>query len=101
MNWCRWSKAYFGFTDAELAELDRYVRNNTTNRFGPVREVDHSQNGLVLEIAFEGLNRSSRHKSGVAMRFPRVARIRRDKPAREADRLETLEKLLRSDATLA
>ncbi len=89
-------KAYFGFTDEELAQLDRYVRNNTVNRFGPVREVTHNKDvGLVLEIAFEGLNRSSRHKSGVAMRFPRVARIRWDKPAREADRIETLEALLR------
>jgi DNA ligase-1 len=89
-------KAYFGFTDAELAELDRYVRNNTINRFGPVREVVHGEaQGLVLEIAFEGLNRSTRHKSGVAMRFPRVARIRWDKPAREADRIETLEALLK------
>jgi DNA ligase-1 len=92
-------KAYFGFTDAELAELDRYVRANTTGRFGPVREVKHGQDGgLVLEIAFEGLNRSTRHKSGVAMRFPRVARIRWDKPAREADRLETLAALIRAEA---
>jgi DNA ligase-1 len=88
-------KAYFGFTDEELAKLDRYVRNNTKNRFGPVREVDYgSDRGLVLEVAFEGLQRSTRHKSGVAMRFPRVHRIRWDKPAREADRLETLEKIL-------
>jgi ATP-dependent DNA ligase len=89
-------KAYFGFTDEELTQIDRFVRNNTVNRFGPVREVVHSKDaGLVLEIAFEGLNRSSRHKSGVAMRFPRIARIRWDKPAREADRIETLEALLR------
>ena len=89
-------KAYFGFTDAELIELDRYVRDHTMNRFGPVREVAHGQaEGLVLEIAFEGLNRSTRHKSGVAMRFPRIARIRWDKPAREADRIESLEALLR------
>lgn len=89
-------KAYSGFTDAELAKLDRFVRNNTTNRFGPVREVVHgATEGLVLEIAFEGLNRSTRHRSGVAMRFPRVARIRWDKPTREADRIETLEALLR------
>ncbi|VFU07289.1 cisplatin damage response ATP-dependent DNA ligase [Methylocella tundrae] len=89
-------KAYFGFTDAELIELDRYVRNHTVNRFGPVREVAYGRaEGLVLEIAFEGLNRSSRHKSGVAMRFPRIARIRWDKPAREADRIEGLEALLR------
>jgi DNA ligase-1 len=88
-------KAYFGFTDEELAKLDRYVRNHTRNRFGPVRELDFSrEQGLVLEIAFEGLNRSSRHKSGVAMRFPRVSRIRWDKPARDADCIESLEALL-------
>jgi DNA ligase-1 len=88
-------KAYFGFTDAELAELDRFVRKHTTNRFGPVREVTHTgEQGLVLEIAFEGLQRSTRHKSGVAMRFPRINRIRWDKPPREADRLETLEAML-------
>ena len=92
-------KAYFGFTDAELAELDRFVRRNTINRFGPVREVTHEPDrGLVLEIAFEGLNRSTRHKSGVAMRFPRVSRIRWDKPPAEADRMEILEKLLRREA---
>ena len=89
-------KAYFGFTDEELLLLDRWVRNNTVSRFGPVREVSANKDaGLVLEIAFEGLNQSTRHKSGVAMRFPRIARIRWDKPARDADRLETLEKLLR------
>jgi len=89
-------KAYFGFTDAELKQLDRYVRNNTNNRFGPVREITHgNEAGLVLEIAFEGVNRSSRHKSGVAMRFPRINRIRWDKPAGEADRLEALEILLK------
>ncbi len=88
-------KAYFGFTDAELIELDKFVRNHTVNRFGPVREVTHEKDqGLVLEIAFEGLNRSTRHKSGVAMRFPRIARIRWDKGPRDADRLETLEALI-------
>ncbi len=88
-------KAYFGFTDEELKKLDKYVRNHTRNRFGPVRELDFSrEQGLVLEVAFEGLNRSTRHKSGVAMRFPRVARIRWDKPARDADQLATLEALL-------
>jgi DNA ligase-1 len=88
-------KAYFGFTDEELAQLDKFVRANTVNRFGPVREVVHeAAQGLVLEVAFEGLQRSTRHKSGVAMRFPRIARIRWDKPPGEADRLETLEKLL-------
>ena len=89
-------KAYFGFTDEELARIDRYVRNNTIDRFGPVRVVEHgAEKGLVFEIAFEGLNRSTRHKSGVAMRFPRIARIRWDKPPREADRIETLELLLK------
>jgi ATP-dependent DNA ligase len=89
-------KAYFGFTDEELVQLDRYVRNNTVDRFGPVREVVHEpQKGLVLEVAFEGLARSTRHRSGVAMRFPRIARIRWDKPPSEADRLETLQKLVR------
>ena len=89
-------KAYFGFTDEELAEIDRFVRNHTVNRFGPVREVVHEAGtGLVLEVAFEGLQRSTRHKSGIAMRFPRVSRLRWDKPPSEADRLETLEKLIR------
>ena len=89
-------KAYFGFTDEELGLLDKWVRNNTLNRFGPVREVSHGPgDGLVLEIAFEGLNRSARHKSGLAMRFPRIARIRWDKPAKDADRIEALERLLR------
>ena len=75
-------KAYSGFTDQELVKLDRFVRNNTVARYGPVREVKHAADeGLVLEILFEGLNRSTRHKSGVAMRFPRIARIRWDKPA--------------------
>jgi len=88
-------KAYFGFTDEELRQIDRFVRNNTVNRFGPVREVGHSlEKGLVLEVAFEGLNRSTRHKSGIAMRFPRISRLRWDKPPAEADRLETLEALL-------
>ncbi len=78
-------KAYFGFTDEELAWLDRWIRNHTLARFGPVREVEKS---LVLEVAFDAAQLSSRHKSGVAMRFPRISRIRRDKPAAEADRLE-------------
>ena len=80
-------KAYFGFTDEELKWLDRFVRNNTLNRFGPVREVEKS---LVLEVAFDSIHRSTRHKSGLAMRFPRISRIRTDKPANEADRVETL-----------
>jgi DNA ligase-1 len=88
-------KAYFGFTDAELAEIDRYVRRNTIGRFGPVREVTHSRDeGLVFEVAFEGLQRSTRHKSGIAMRFPRINRLRWDKPPRDADRLDTLIALL-------
>jgi len=88
-------KAYHGFTDAELQKLDRYVRNNTVKRFGPVREVAYGRDeGLVLEIAFEGVQRSTRHKSGVAMRFPRVGRIRWDKPTAEADRIAFLEEIL-------
>jgi len=91
-------KAYFGFTDEELLEIDRYVRRNTINRFGPVREVVHEPDkGLVMEVAFEGLQRSTRHKSGVAMRFPRISRLRWDKPPREADRLETMEAMLRAE----
>jgi DNA ligase-1 len=91
-------KAYFGFTDEELKEIDRFVRNNTVERFGPVREVVHEPDqGLVLEVAFEGLQRSTRHKSGVAMRFPRINRLRWDKPPREADRLESLERMLKTD----
>ncbi len=86
-------KAYFGFTDEELQRIDRYVRRNTVDRFGPVREVVHeADEGLVLEVAFEGLQRSTRHKSGLAMRFPRISRLRWDKPPREADRLDTLER---------
>ncbi len=84
-------KAYFGFTDAELVELDRWVRNKTVRKYGPVREVEP---GLVLEVAFDSVHPSTRHKSGLAMRFPRVHRIRWDKPAGEADRLETLQKMV-------
>ena len=80
-------KAYFGFTDQELAFLDRWIRNHTVARFGPVREVEKA---LVLEVAFDAAQLSSRHKSGVALRFPRIARIRTDKPAEEADRLEAV-----------
>jgi DNA ligase-1 len=91
-------KAYFGFTDEELLQIDRFVRRNTTEKFGPVRHVVHEpEQGLVLEVAFEGLARSPRHKSGVAMRFPRINRLRWDKPPREADRLETLERMLKAD----
>jgi DNA ligase-1 len=83
-------KAYFGFTDEELKWLDRFVRNNTLARFGPVREVEKT---LVLEVAFDSIHESKRHKSGLAMRFPRIARIRTDKPAAEADTLAGLRKL--------
>ena len=93
-------KAYFGFTDKELLQLDRFVRNHTTQRFGPVREVAYGMDkGLVLEVAFEGIQRSARHKSGVAMRFPRINRIRWDKPACEADRLDFLERILTKGET--
>jgi DNA ligase-1 len=89
------AKAYFGFTDEELKRLDAFVRANTTERFGPVRQVRAGEDhGLVLEVAFEGLQRSSRHRSGLAMRFPRIHRIRWDKPPREADTLQSLLALL-------
>ncbi len=80
-------KSYFGFTDEELKQLDAFVRNHTVDSFGPVRQVEPK---LVFEVAFDSVHRSTRHKSGVAMRFPRINRIRWDKPAEEADRLETL-----------
>ncbi len=84
-------KAYFGFTDEELGQLDRWVRAHTTQRFGPVREVEQA---LVFEVAFDAVQRSTRHKSGIAMRFPRISRIRWDKPAAEADWLPTLEAMI-------
>ncbi|WP_029415508.1 cisplatin damage response ATP-dependent DNA ligase [Brevundimonas bacteroides] len=88
-------KAYFGFTDEELKQLDKFVRDHTVDRFGPVRSVRAERDfGLVLEVAFEGLQRSPRHKSGVAMRFPRVSRIRWDKPAREAATIDEVMDLL-------
>jgi DNA ligase-1 len=88
-------KAYFGFTDEELKQIDKYVRDHTIERFGPVRSVRAERHaGLVFEVAFEGLQRSTRHKSGVAMRFPRINRIRWDKPPGEADELATLERML-------
>ena len=88
-------KAYFGFTDEELKQIDKYVRDHTVERFGPVRSVRAEPHaGLVFEVAFEGLQRSGRHKSGVAMRFPRINRIRWDKPPGEADELATLERML-------
>ncbi|WP_340694150.1 cisplatin damage response ATP-dependent DNA ligase [Hyphomonas sp.] len=88
-------KAYFGFTDEELKQLDAFVRANTIDRFGPVRSVTaNKETGVVLEVAFEALQRSPRHKSGLAMRFPRINRIRWDKPTAEADRIETLAAML-------
>jgi DNA ligase-1 len=88
-------KAYHGYTDQELKKIDKFVRDNTVERFGPVRSVKAARDfGLVLEVAFEGLQRSPRHKSGIAMRFPRINRLRWDKPAAEADEVETLEAML-------
>jgi DNA ligase-1 len=88
-------KAYSGMTDAELKWLDHWVRTHTTARFGPVREVEKT---LVLEIAFDSVGESRRHKSGVAMRFPRISRLRTDKPAEEADLLSTLRAMITGDA---
>ncbi|MGV2494610.1 cisplatin damage response ATP-dependent DNA ligase [Pelagerythrobacter aerophilus] len=85
-------KAYFGFTNEELRKIDRYVRTHTVNRFGPVRETDRS---LVFEVAFDSVHASKRHKSGLAMRFPRIHRIRWDKPAHEADHIDALRALVR------
>lgn len=85
-------KAYSGFTDAELKKLDKLVRQTTLNRFGPVREVERT---LVFEVAFDSVHSSKRHKSGLAMRFPRIHRIRWDKPVHEADRIEALRALVR------
>ncbi len=85
-------KAYSGFTDAELKKLDKLVRQTTLNRFGPVREVERT---LVFEVAFDSVHASKRHKSGLAMRFPRIHRIRWDKPVHEADRIDALQALVR------
>ncbi|MCP4950204.1 MAG: ATP-dependent DNA ligase, partial [Aestuariibacter sp.] len=85
-------KAYSGFTDEELKKLDNWIRRHATGRFGPVREVEKA---LVLEVAFDAVHPSTRHKSGVALRFPRVHRIRWDKPASEADTLDAVKRLIR------
>ena len=85
------AKAYSGLDDAEITALDRWIRSHTSERFGPVRAVQPLQ---VFELAFEGLQRSSRHKSGIAVRFPRIARWRQDKPAAEADSLASALALL-------
>jgi DNA ligase-1 len=88
------AKAYSGLDDGEITALDRWIRAHTTERFGPVRAVEPLQ---VFELAFEGIQRSSRHKSGIAVRFPRISRWRRDKPAREADTLAHALALLQQD----
>jgi DNA ligase-1 len=85
------AKAYSGLTQAEIEEVDRFVRRNTRERFGPVRSVEPR---LVFELHFEGIRRSTRHKSGVAVRFPRIARWRRDKTPADADTLETVRELI-------
>ena len=87
------AKAYSGLTDAEIRELDAWIRRNTTEKFGPVRSVKPEQ---VFELGFEGIQASPRHKSGIAVRFPRILRWRKDKPASEADTLETLRAILNS-----
>ena len=86
------TKAYSGLTDAEIRKVDRFVKQNTVERFGPVRTVKAE---LVFELAFEGIQASSRHKSGVALRFPRIARWREDKKPEEANTLEELKDLLK------
>ena len=86
------AKAYSGLTDEEFRQVDAIIRKNTIEKFGPVRSVKPS---LVFELGFEGINRSTRHKSGIAVRFPRMLRIRHDKPVHEADSLEQLETLLK------
>jgi DNA ligase-1 len=85
------AKAYSGLDDQEIAELDRWIRRHTVERFGPVRSVPAEQ---VFELAFEGIQRSTRHKSGIAVRFPRIARWRKDKPPAEADTLRAVKALL-------
>lgn len=90
-NLVPFAKAYSGLTDEEIRSVDAFIRRNTTEKFGPVCTVKPE---LVFEIAFEGIQRSTRHKSGVAVRFPRMARWRRDKLAKDADSLETVEALL-------
>jgi DNA ligase-1 len=90
-----WGAAYSGLSDEEIAELDAWVRRNTKERFGPVRRVDPVQ---VFELAFEGIAPSTRHKSGIAVRFPRILRWRKDKPVSEADTLEAVKALLAAEA---
>jgi len=86
------AKAYSGLDDKEILRLDRWIRANTLERFGPVRSVTPLH---VFELGFEAVNRSTRHKSGIAVRFPRILRWRHDKPAAEADRLDALQAIAR------
>ena len=88
------AKAYSGLTDAEIRDVDRYVRQNTLEKFGPVRTVTP---GLVFELAFEGIQESTRHKSGIAVRFPRISRWRTDKLPTDADSLSTIKAMLRAE----
>ena len=85
------AKAYSGLSNAEIDELDKWIRRHTRERFGPVRSVEPQQ---VFELAFEAIAASTRHKSGVALRFPRIKRWRRDLAAKDADTIESLEGLL-------
>ncbi len=85
------AKAYSGLTDDEFREVSRFVQQNTIDRFGPVRSVNAK---LVFEVAFEGINKSKRHKSGIALRFPRISRWRKDKKPEEANTLKDLHEIL-------
>jgi DNA ligase 1 len=89
------AKAYSGLSDAEIREVDDFIRRNTVEKFGPVRTVRPE---IVCELAFEGIQRSPRHKAGIAVRFPRIARLRRDKTIHEADTLERVRALLPTGA---
>ncbi len=88
------AKAYSGLTDREIRQVDEFVRKNTHEKFGPVRSVNPE---LVFELAFENIQRSTRHKSGIAVRFPRISRWRHDKSPADADRLDTILGLLGDD----
>ena len=88
------AKAYSGLTDEEILAVDKFVKANTIEKFGPVRSVKPE---LVFELAFEGIQQSTRHKSGIAVRFPRISRWRKDKKAEEADTLDALRSLVQSD----
>ena len=85
------AKAYSGLTDEEIRRLDAWIRRNTIEKFGPVRSVKPEQ---VFELAFEGIQASPRHKSGIAVRFPRILRWRDDKKAEDADTIDTLRSLM-------